>query len=155
LSDHLKEYEFQKGMEKVPGSGRKPGTRNRLSHAFIEAFAADFEQHGTDVIKIVRMEKPHEYLKTAAYLMPKTFDPDAPAVLVVRSGVPRHGDEEPQQIPAPAAKKLPPPEPKIPAVTTRAEPKPDEVKAPVRNLKRPPGFEDGPVEYPAELSKRA
>jgi hypothetical protein len=136
LSDHLKEYEFQKGMEKVPGSGRKPGTRNRLSHAFIEAFAADFEQHGIDVIKIVRMEKPHEYLKTAAYLMPKTFDPDAPAVLVVRSGVPRHGDEElppqPPQIPSAtpaAAPKLPAPEPRIPAVTTRAEPvaKPDEV----------------------------
>jgi hypothetical protein len=37
----------------------------------LEAFAADFEGHGADVIKIVRVEKPHEYLKTAAYLMPK------------------------------------------------------------------------------------
>jgi hypothetical protein len=47
------------------------GAKNRLSHAFLEAFAADFEQHGAEVIRIVRMEKPHEYLKTAAYLMPK------------------------------------------------------------------------------------
>ena len=41
---------------------------------FLEAFAADFEAHGAEVIRIVRMEKPSEYLKTAAYLMPKEFE---------------------------------------------------------------------------------
>lgn len=45
-----------------------------MSVAFLEAFAADFEENGAEVIKIVRMEKPAEYLKTAAYLMPKEFE---------------------------------------------------------------------------------
>ena len=63
---------FQKGRPK--SGGRTRGARNKLSVAFLEAFAADFEQHGAEVIKIVRMEKPSEYLKTAAYLMPKEFE---------------------------------------------------------------------------------
>src|SRR6516165_3086071 len=63
---------FERGRPKTGGRAR--GAKNRLSHAFLEAFAADFEQHGAEVIRIVRMEKPHEYLKTAAYLMPKEFE---------------------------------------------------------------------------------
>src|SRR5438270_8314540 len=56
---------FEKGRAKT--GGRAKGARNKLSQAFLEAFAADFEEHGAEVIRIVRMEKPHEYLKTAAY----------------------------------------------------------------------------------------
>ena len=63
---------FEKGRPKT--GGRAKGARNKLSQAFLEAFAADFEEHGAEVIKIVRIEKPHEYLKTAAYLMPKEFE---------------------------------------------------------------------------------
>src|SRR5215467_4918502 len=63
---------FEKGRQKT--DGRTRGARNKLSQAFLEAFAADFEEHGAEVIKIVRIEKPHEYLKTAAYLMPKEFE---------------------------------------------------------------------------------
>src|SRR5215831_10654108 len=63
---------FEKGRPK--SGGRTRGARNKLSVAFLEAFAADFGQHGAEVIKIVRLEKPHEYLKTAAYLMPKEFE---------------------------------------------------------------------------------
>jgi hypothetical protein len=66
------------GKPFVPGraktGGRARGARNKLSQAFLEAFAVDFEEHGAEVIRIVRMEKPHEYLKTAAYLMPKEFE---------------------------------------------------------------------------------
>jgi hypothetical protein len=63
---------FEPGRKKT--GGRAKGARNKLSVAFLEAFAADFEQHGAEVIKIVRVEKPSEYLKTAAYLMPKEFE---------------------------------------------------------------------------------
>src|SRR5262249_47846322 len=63
---------FEKGKPKT--GGRAKGARNKLSVAFLEAFAADFEEHGAEVIKIVRVEKPSEYLKTAAYLMPKEFE---------------------------------------------------------------------------------
>ena len=63
---------FEKAKPKT--GGRAKDARNKLSVAFLEAFAADFEEHGAEVIKIVRIEKPHEYLKTAAYLMPKEFE---------------------------------------------------------------------------------
>jgi hypothetical protein len=63
---------FDPGRKKT--GGRAKGARNKLSVAFLEAFAADFEEHGAEVITIVRVEKPHEYLKTAAYLMPKEFE---------------------------------------------------------------------------------
>jgi len=63
---------FEKGRQKT--GGRAKGARNKLSQAFLEAFTADFEKYGAEVIRIVRMEKPHEYLKTAAYLMPKEFE---------------------------------------------------------------------------------
>ena len=63
---------FEKGRQKT--GGRAKGARNKLSQAFLEAFTADFEKHGAEVIRIVRMEKPHEYLNTAAYLMPKEFE---------------------------------------------------------------------------------
>jgi hypothetical protein len=63
---------FEKGRPK--SGGRAKGARNKLSVSFLEAFAADFEAHGAEVIRIVRMEKPSEYLKTAAYLMPKEFE---------------------------------------------------------------------------------
>ena len=34
MAEHLKAYQFQKGMEKV--GGRKPGVRNRISQKFLE-----------------------------------------------------------------------------------------------------------------------
>jgi hypothetical protein len=85
----LKDHEFKKGAPKVTGSGRRTGSRNKLSAAFLEAFAADFEQHGAETIKIVRMERPSEYLKVAAYLMPKAFDDEMPPILHIVTGVPR------------------------------------------------------------------
>jgi hypothetical protein len=62
------------GMPKSPGSGRTRGTKNKLSHKFLSALAADFEEHGEGVIKICRIERPHEYLKLIAGLMPREFE---------------------------------------------------------------------------------
>jgi hypothetical protein len=53
------------------GGGRKPGSRNRHSENFLAAFADDFEQHGADVIRKVRAEKPDVYLRIAADLLPR------------------------------------------------------------------------------------
>ena len=53
------------------GGGRKPGSRNKLGEAFIEALSADFEQHGEAVIAAVRIEKPNQYLKVIASILPK------------------------------------------------------------------------------------
>jgi hypothetical protein len=53
--------------------GRPVGARNRLTSKFIEALAADFDLHGDAAIRITRVEKPAEYLKLIAGLLPKEF----------------------------------------------------------------------------------
>ena len=50
--------------------GRRIGARNKVSTALLESFAADFEEHGADVIKLVRLEEPATYLKLAFTLLP-------------------------------------------------------------------------------------
>ena len=51
--------------------GRRVGSRNKLQHKFLTALTADFEKEGEKVIRIARIEKPIEYLKLIAGLMPK------------------------------------------------------------------------------------
>ena len=63
---------FEKGRPKT--GGRAKGARNKLSAAFLEAFAADFEEHSAEVIRIMRVELPTEYVKAAVNLMPKEFE---------------------------------------------------------------------------------
>jgi hypothetical protein len=55
------------------GTGRPKGSKNRLNWAFVTALAEDFEQHGIETIRICRVEKPNEYLKIVAGLMPREF----------------------------------------------------------------------------------
>jgi hypothetical protein len=58
----------------LPGSGgRIPGTRNKLQGDLITALAKDFEEHGAGVIRIVRAEKPVDYLKIIVSTLPKEF----------------------------------------------------------------------------------
>ena len=45
-----------------------------MSHAFLTALAEDFEQHGVEALKIARVEKPVEYIRIVAGLMPKEFE---------------------------------------------------------------------------------
>jgi hypothetical protein len=67
-TEHLKQFQF------TPGSrGRPIGARNRLTNALLTKVADDFEQHGDAVIRITRIEKPAEYLKLIASLLPKEF----------------------------------------------------------------------------------
>jgi hypothetical protein len=60
---------FQAGQPKT--GGRTRGVKNRLSYAFITALVEDFEKHGAEAIRICRVEKPNEYLRVIAHLMPK------------------------------------------------------------------------------------
>src|SRR5262245_32267667 len=53
-----------------PSHGRPRGSRNRLRGAFLADLAADWEAHGADVIRIVRIEEPATYLRLVASLMP-------------------------------------------------------------------------------------
>lgn len=58
----------------LPGTGgRQPGSRNKLQGKFIDALVKDFAENGEDTIRIVRVEKPAEYLKIIASVLPKEF----------------------------------------------------------------------------------
>ena len=59
--------------------GRPKGARNRLGEEFLLNLADDFEQHGSAVIAKVREERPHEYLKVIASLLPRELQVQSPA----------------------------------------------------------------------------
>lgn len=52
-------------------NGRPKGSRNKLGEAFLQALHDDFITHGVATIETVRIERPHEYLKVVASLLPK------------------------------------------------------------------------------------
>ena len=54
--------------------GRPKGARNKLGEDFIQALYEDFQVHGEEVIKTVRADRPHEYLKLVASLAPKQLE---------------------------------------------------------------------------------
>jgi hypothetical protein len=60
----------KKGEVRNP-KGRPKGSRNKLSEAFIQDFYADWIDNGAAAIVTMRKEKPHEYVKVAAGLLPK------------------------------------------------------------------------------------
>lgn len=62
----LQPYQFKAG-----NPGRPKGARNKLGEAFIEALHDDFNEHGIAAIQVVRAEKPDQYLKVIASLLPK------------------------------------------------------------------------------------
>lgn len=51
--------------------GRPKGSRNKLGEDFLQALQSDFEAHGVKAIETVRTERPHEYLKVIAGILPK------------------------------------------------------------------------------------
>lgn len=66
-------YAWKPGQSGNP-AGRAKGTRNKLGEDFLHALCEDFATHGKEVIIKVREEKPDQYLKVVASLMPKEID---------------------------------------------------------------------------------
>lgn len=54
--------------------GRPKGSRNKLGEAFLADMLADWEEHGIAVIQTVRAEKPDQYLKVVASVLPKELN---------------------------------------------------------------------------------
>lgn len=55
-------------------AGRPKGARHKLGTAFLEKMLDDFTQHGVEVIETVRTEKPDQYLKVVASILPKEIE---------------------------------------------------------------------------------
>jgi len=53
------------------GGGRRVGARNKLQTAFLEDLANEWAEHGRAVIRIVRLEKPVEFMKCIVAVLPK------------------------------------------------------------------------------------
>lgn len=62
----LAPYHFKPG-----NSGRPKGSRNKLGEAFITALHDSFMAHGAETIEQVRIEKPDQYLKVVAAVIPQ------------------------------------------------------------------------------------
>jgi hypothetical protein len=71
----------------APKGGRPAGSRNKLVNAFVDALFQDFEQHGPAAIRIMRVERPADYVRVVAGLVPKEL-------LVQESALAGMSDEE-------------------------------------------------------------
>jgi hypothetical protein len=56
------------------GTGRPKGARNKLGEAFLDALHEDFNEHGQAAIVQVRTEKPDQYLKVIASILPRDLN---------------------------------------------------------------------------------
>ena len=63
---------FQPGRPKT--GGRTKGTRNKLGSVFLEKLLKEFDEHGEEAIRICRVERPHEFLRIVASILPKEFE---------------------------------------------------------------------------------
>jgi len=55
-------------------AGRPKGARAILSENFCQAVMEDFEKSGADAIRVMREEKPGDYAKMIAGMLPKDID---------------------------------------------------------------------------------
>ena len=53
------------------GGGRPKGSRNKLGEAFIDNLYQDWQANGAETIARVREERPQDYLKVVASILPK------------------------------------------------------------------------------------
>lgn len=70
---HLAKFQVQPGQVLNP-KGRPKGSRNKLGESFLTDLQADWETNGAAVIETVRKDRPHEYLKVVASILPKELN---------------------------------------------------------------------------------
>lgn len=76
MTERTAPTEAQQAARFKPGQsgnpvGRVKGSRNRLGEDFLTALHEDFQEHGVVAIREVRQNRPQDYLKVIASLLPK------------------------------------------------------------------------------------
>ncbi len=75
---------FKPGQSGNP-AGRPKGARSKLAEAFVDALLADWKENGVEAIVAMREDKPADYVKVVASLLPKEITgEDGGAILVTR-----------------------------------------------------------------------
>ena len=74
---------FAPGVSGNP-KGRPKSTRHKLGEKFLEALLKDFEENGLGeaAIATMRADKPNEYAKMIASILPKELDADLGGALI-------------------------------------------------------------------------
>lgn len=67
------DLKFKPGQVANP-FGRPKGARNKLGEAFLQDMLADWKENGIAVIEAVRIDKPDQYLKVVASILPKELN---------------------------------------------------------------------------------
>jgi hypothetical protein len=73
LTGDKQDTRFKPGKSGNP-AGRPKGARAKLGEDFLKKLLADFQEHGEDVIAKVRDEKPADYIKVVASILPKEIE---------------------------------------------------------------------------------
>jgi len=76
---HLEEFKWQPGVSPNP-KGRPKGARNKLGEAFLQDMLTAWEAHGADAIQKVIEERPHEFIKCVAGILPSEVKVQTTAV---------------------------------------------------------------------------
>ena len=67
-------HKFQPGNQwsrNGTGAGRPLGSRTKLCKRLLEDLFADWQEHGATALKIMRVERPAEYVRVMCSILPK------------------------------------------------------------------------------------
>ena len=82
----------------APTNGRVPGSKNKLnarSLKVINTLLADFAEHGSEAVRIMRTERPNEYVRTAMDVASRMVAAEQGGSALVQISINRFFAEEP------------------------------------------------------------